>query len=73
MKISFYTLGCRLNQSETASIRNSFEAGGYTVVDFDKPSDIAVINTCTVTEGGDADTRRLVHRVNRLNPKARIA
>jgi len=73
MKISFYTLGCRLNQSETASIRNSFEAGGYTVVGFEEPSDIAVINTCTVTEGGDADTRRLVHRVNRLNPKARIA
>ncbi len=73
MKISFYTLGCRLNQSETSSIQNSFKADGYTIVDFDKPSDIAVINTCTVTEGGDADTRRLVHRVNRLNPNTRIA
>ena len=73
MKISFYTLGCRLNQSETASIQNSFEASGYEVVDFEKPSDIVVINTCTVTEGGDADTRKLVNKVNRLNPKARIA
>ncbi len=72
-KISFYTLGCRLNQSETASIQNSFEAGGYTVVDFEQPSDIVVINTCTVTEGGDADTRKLVNKVNRLNPGARIA
>jgi threonylcarbamoyladenosine tRNA methylthiotransferase MtaB len=72
-KISFYTLGCRLNQSETASIQNSFEANGYEVVDFEVPSDIVVINTCTVTEGGDADTRRLVHKVNRLNPQARIA
>jgi threonylcarbamoyladenosine tRNA methylthiotransferase MtaB len=72
-KISFYTLGCRLNQSETASIQNSFEAHGYEVVDFEKPSDIVVINTCTVTEGGDADTRRLVNKVNRLNPQARIA
>ena len=72
-KISFYTLGCRLNQSETASIQNSFEASGYEVVDFENPSDIVVINTCTVTEGGDADTRRLVHKVNRLNPQARIA
>ncbi len=72
-KISFYTLGCRLNQSETASIQNSFEANGYAVVDFEKPSDIVVINTCTVTEGGDADTRRLVNKVNRLNPGARIA
>lgn len=72
-KVSFYTFGCRLNQSETASMQNSFEAGGYTVVDFEKPSDIVVINTCTVTEGGDTDTRRLVTKVNRLNPQARIA
>ena len=72
-RISFYTFGCRLNQSETASIQNSFEQGGYQVVGFDEPSDIVVINTCTVTEGGDADTRHLVHKVNRLNPTARIA
>src|SRR5580698_10321716 len=72
-KISFYTFGCRLNQSETASIQNSFTQGGYQVVGFDEPSDIVVINTCTVTEGGDADTRHLVHKVNRLNPTARIA
>ena len=72
-KISFYTFGCRLNQSETASIRNSLEQGGYRVVGFDEPSDIVVINTCTVTEGGDADTRHLVHKVNRFNPAARIA
>lgn len=73
MKISFYTFGCRLNQSETASLRNSFEQSGYRIVGFDEPSDIVVINTCTVTEGGDADTRYLVHKVNRLNPVARIA
>jgi threonylcarbamoyladenosine tRNA methylthiotransferase MtaB len=72
-KISFYTFGCRLNQSETASIENSFEQGGYQVVGFDEPSDIVVINTCTVTEGGDADTRHLVNKVNRQNPQARIA
>jgi len=72
-KISFYTFGCRLNQSETASIENSFERGGYQVVGFDEPSDIVVINTCTVTEGGDADTRHLVHKLNRQNPFARIA
>jgi threonylcarbamoyladenosine tRNA methylthiotransferase MtaB len=72
-KVSFYTFGCRLNQSETASIRNSFEQGGYQIVGFDEPSDIVVINTCTVTKGGDADTRFLVHKVNRLNPGAGIA
>jgi len=72
-RISFYTFGCRLNQSETASIENSFKQGGYDVVGFDQPSDIVVINTCTVTEGGDADTRHLVHKVSRRNPQARIA
>ncbi|OGW98330.1 MAG: tRNA (N(6)-L-threonylcarbamoyladenosine(37)-C(2))-methylthiotransferase MtaB [Omnitrophica WOR_2 bacterium GWA2_45_18] len=71
--ISFYTLGCRLNQSETAVVQNSFETNGYKIVDFNVPADVVVINTCTVTENGDADTRRLVHRITRLNPRARIA
>ena len=71
--ISFYTLGCRLNQSETAVIQRTFETEEYKIVDFDEPADVVVINTCTVTENGDADTRRLVHKINRLNPKARIA
>lgn len=72
-KISFYTFGCRLNQSETALLRNSFERQGYRVVGWHEPSDIVVINTCTVTKESDADCRRLVHKVNRLNPAAQIA
>lgn len=71
--VSFYTLGCRLNQSETAVIERTFERDGYKIVDFEQPADIVVINTCTVTENGDADTRRLVNKVNRLNPLAKIA
>lgn len=71
--ISFYTLGCRLNQSETAVLERSVETGGFQLVDFTEPADVVVINTCTVTAGGDTDTRRLVHKVNRLNPRARIA
>ncbi len=71
--ISFYTLGCRLNQSETAVIQKTFESDDYKIVRFDEPADIAVINTCTVTENGDADTRRLVNRVNRINPNVQIA
>ena len=71
--ISFSTLGCRLNQSETAVIQRSFESGGYRIVDFHEPADIVVINTCTVTENGDSDTRHLVHKINRINPQARIA
>ena len=73
-RVSFYTFGCRLNQSETASLENSFgHQQGYDVVDIRSASDIVVINTCTVTQGGDADTRRMVHKVNRLHPNARIA
>ncbi len=71
--ISFYTLGCRLNQSETAVIQRTFESDGYRIVDFNEPADVVVINTCTVTENGDADTRYLVHKIHRLNPHARIA
>lgn len=71
--VSFYTFGCRLNQSETAVVEQTFEADGYNIVDFKEPADIVVVNTCTVTENGDTDTRRLVSRINRINPKARIA
>lgn len=71
--ISFYTLGCRLNQSETAVLERCMEADGFRVVDFNVPADVVVINTCTVTQNGDRDTRRLVNKVNRVNPRARIA
>ncbi len=72
-KISFYTFGCRLNQAETAVIRNSFKDNPYKFVDIEKPADIVVINTCTVTENGDTDTRRLVSKISRLNPHVKIA
>lgn len=71
--VSFHTLGCRLNQAETAIIQRSFEASGYKIVEADALADIVVVNTCTVTEHGDQDTRKMVHRINRQNPHARIA
>lgn len=71
--VSFNTLGCRLNQSETAIIQGTFQKKGYRVVPFSEPADIAVINTCTVTQEGDNDTRHLVYKANRLNSKVRIA
>lgn len=71
--VSFYTLGCRLNQSETAVLERSMQALGYRIAGENEPADIAVINTCTVTENGDTDTRRLVNRICRLNPRVRIA
>jgi threonylcarbamoyladenosine tRNA methylthiotransferase MtaB len=62
-----------LNQAETAAITRSFEGRDFDVVATDTDADIVVVNTCTVTENGDADTRRLVNRINRRNPGARIA
>lgn len=71
--VSFYTLGCRSNQSETAVLRNLFEKNGYSIITEDKPADIAVINTCTVTEKGDRDARKIVNALRRRNPKVKIA
>jgi len=71
--ISFHTFGCRSNQSETAVLKNLFLENGYKVVRPDALADVAVINTCTVTEKGDSDARKLVSRINRLNPNVKIA
>lgn len=73
LKISFHTLGCRLNQAETASLENRFAEAGFDIVEFNEPADVVVINTCTVTEHGDSDTRRLVSRLHRRNRDTRIA
>ena len=73
MRVSFYTIGCRLNQAETAIIEQSFRLSGYRIVDFSDPADVVVINTCTVTEKGDADTRRVVNKALRTNAASRIA
>lgn len=72
--ISFYTLGCRLNQSETAVLIRSFDENkNFIVLPENTAADVAVVNTCTVTEKGDSDTRKLVNKINRLNPKTYIA
>jgi len=71
--ISFYTLGCRSNQSETAVATNLFENQGYRIIDPGNPSNLVVINTCTVTKKADTDTRRLVNRILRINPESQIA
>ena len=71
--VSFYTLGCRLNQAETAILQQAFEHEGYTPVRFGQESDLVIVNTCTVTENGDTGTRKIVNRIHRTHPKARIA
>ncbi len=73
LKASFYTLGCRLNQAETALISDAFRQRGYRVVEFGEPADVCVINTCTVTEQADAKCRQLVRQVLRRSPDAFVA
>ena len=72
-RVSFFTFGCRLNQAETSTIENSFRDRGYHVVDIDSPSDICVVNTCTVTKNGDADTKKMVKKIARRHPDSKIA
>ena len=73
LRASFHTLGCRLNQAETALISNRFRAQGYEIVDSALASDVCVINSCTVTEGADSKCRQLVRQVLRRNPGTFVA
>jgi threonylcarbamoyladenosine tRNA methylthiotransferase MtaB len=73
LKASFFTLGCRLNQAETALIGNSFRQKGYELVEFGQLADVCVINSCTVTEQADAKCRQLVRQVLRKNPETFVA
>lgn len=72
-KVAFYTLGCKLNFSETSTIARSFENAGYARVDFEDTPDIYVINTCSVTENADKKCTQLVKRALKVNPNAFIA
>jgi threonylcarbamoyladenosine tRNA methylthiotransferase MtaB len=73
LKASFYTLGCRLNQAETALIGNTFRQKGYELVEFGQSADVCVINSCTVTEQADSKCRQLVRQVLRKNPETFVA
>ncbi|WP_372370927.1 tRNA (N(6)-L-threonylcarbamoyladenosine(37)-C(2))-methylthiotransferase MtaB [Candidatus Uabimicrobium sp. HlEnr_7] len=73
LKASFYTLGCRLNQAETALISSTFTDNGYEIVPFSKSADVCVINSCTVTEHADSKCRQLVRQVLKRNPETYVA
>ena len=72
-KVAFYTLGCKLNFSETSTISRDFENAGYTKVDFNEFPDVFVINTCSVTENADKKCRQLVKKAKKINPESYIA
>lgn len=64
-RVAFYTLGCKLNFSETSSISRTFEEQGYQKVEFEEESDIYVINTCSVTENADKKCKKLVKDIKK--------
>ncbi|MGO2294456.1 MAG: tRNA (N(6)-L-threonylcarbamoyladenosine(37)-C(2))-methylthiotransferase MtaB [Psychroflexus halocasei] len=71
-KVAFYTLGCKLNFSETSTISRQFEDKGYIKTDFGKPADIVVINTCSVTENADKRFKTIVRQAQKVNENAFI-
>ncbi|NQY07186.1 MAG: MiaB/RimO family radical SAM methylthiotransferase, partial [Flavobacteriaceae bacterium] len=72
-KVAFYTLGCKLNFSETSTIARSFNNEGFDRVDFSEEADIYVINTCSVTENADKRFKSIVKQAQKLNPDAFVA
>lgn len=69
-KVAFYTLGCKLNFSETSTIARSFEDDGYQRVEFNEEADIYVINTCSVTENADKRFKSIVKQAQKVNDDA---
>ncbi len=67
IKIAFYTLGCKLNFSETSSISRTFSKDVYTIVPFNSKADIYIINSCSVTDNADKKTKSLVNKVLKIN------
>ncbi|MEL6987084.1 MAG: tRNA (N(6)-L-threonylcarbamoyladenosine(37)-C(2))-methylthiotransferase MtaB, partial [Bacteroidota bacterium] len=70
--VAFYTLGCKLNYSETSSIARQFEGAGYFINKFEQGADVNVVNTCSVTEFADRKCRKIVRQALKLNPQSII-
>lgn len=71
-KVALYTLGCKINFAETSTIAGSFTEAGFERVDFTEKADVYVINTCSVTNQGDKESRNIIRRAIKSNPEAMI-
>lgn len=69
-RVAFYTLGCKLNFSETSTISRMFEERGFVKVDFTDSPDIFVVNTCSVTENADKKCKKIVKEAKKISPKS---
>ena len=71
-RLKTYTLGCKVNQYETEYVREGLLTAGYADAEDDQAADLCIVNTCTVTGEGDSKSRKIIRRMNRQNPDARI-
>ncbi|AKD56252.1 2-methylthioadenine synthetase [Spirosoma radiotolerans] len=72
-KVAFYTLGCKLNFSETSTLARLMEEHGYERVEFNQQPDIFIINTCSVTDNADKKCRKIVREAQKINPDGYVA
>ena len=72
-RIAFHTLGCKLNFSESSTIKRDFIKRGYETVHYKDTADYYVINTCSVTENADKEARKLIRQAKRTNPLSTVA
>ncbi|MGA0558655.1 tRNA (N(6)-L-threonylcarbamoyladenosine(37)-C(2))-methylthiotransferase MtaB [Larkinella sp. VNQ87] len=72
-KVAFYTLGCKLNFSETSTLARILEQKGYERVEFNQKPDIFIINTCSVTDNADKKCRKIVREAHQINPDGYVA
>lgn len=69
-RVAFYTLGCKVNQYETESIKNQLLKKGYTETAFEEEAEVYIVNSCTVTSIADRKTRNILRRAKKINPKS---
>lgn len=72
-KVAFYTLGCKLNFSETSTLARMLESQGHQRVEFNEQPDIFIINTCSVTDNADKKCRKIVKEAQKINPDGYVA
>ncbi len=72
-RAALHTIGCRLNQAETALLSDQLRSRGYELVEFGQPADLFVVNSCSVTESAEADCRSLIRKIRRTSPEAFVA
>ena len=73
MQVAIHTLGCKVNQYETAALENALRARGHALVPFEGPADAYIINTCTVTAVSDKKSRQAIRQARKRAPGAVVA